>query len=234
MKNIFCPVHFTKNILAVENVDLEQLIETAKTPAYVYSKAAMVSQFRSLKNALSDINPLICFAVKANSNLSILRLFVAEGSGFDVVSAGELHRAVKAGGDVGKIVFSGIGKTATELEMALLASETGILSFNIESRSEIELLNKIAIKHNKKARASLRFNPNIDALTHPYISTGLKRNKFGLTKSEILEIAGKSDTLKGITIDGISIHIGSQILSLKPLDTAFSKLKIFQMNSLEF
>lgn len=208
--------------LCADGVPIRSIVEKTGTPAYIYSSQALLKPLRELGEGLKGIDHLICFAVKANSNLAVLNLLSDAGAGTDLVSGGELFRALKAGVNPGRIVFSGVGKSAEEMETALHGD---IFSFNVESVAELELLNSVAEKLGRRAHVSLRFNPDVDAKTHPYISTGLKKNKFGLEKGEVLEIVRRASALRGIHIHGLSIHIGSQLLSLAPLEDAFIRLK---------
>ncbi|MBC7384916.1 MAG: diaminopimelate decarboxylase [Cryobacterium sp.] len=213
---------YRRGTFSAEKVSLSKLAEEFGTPLYVYSKAAFSEPFNQLTQALGDVPHLLCFAVKANSNLSVLAHLAKIGAGMDLVSSGELKRALRAGSASSKIVFSGVGKTRSEIEEALAAS---IFSFNVESISELSLLSECAMAVGKTARVALRFNPDVDAQTHPYISTGLKENKFGLDRSEILKIGSQKAKYPGVEISGLSIHIGSQILSLSPFEDAFIKTK---------
>ncbi len=216
---------YENGILSSENVSLATIAQKIGTPVYIYSAEGFLTPFREFSEGLSEFNHLICFALKSNSNLSILRLLAQEGAGMDLVSGGELYRAEKALVSAEKIVFSGVGKTAEEMQQGLNYHGTGIYSFNVESIPELKLLNEVALNMNRKAPVALRFNPDVDAKTHPYISTGLKKNKFGISKSEVLEVIRSLDQLKGIHLKGLSIHIGSQLLSLAPLDDAFGRLE---------
>jgi diaminopimelate decarboxylase len=199
--------------LHVENVTLNQIASQYGTPCYVYSKAALTQAFADFKAGLVGENHLICFAVKANPNLAILNLFAKLGAGFDIVSGGELARVLAAGGDPQKIVFSGVGKTADEMRAAL---EAGIFCFNVESSSELTRLNDVAKSMGKLAPVSLRVNPNVDAKTHPYISTGLKNNKFGVAFEEAISVYETAAAMTNITVHGVDCHIGSQITELAP------------------
>jgi diaminopimelate decarboxylase len=192
------------------------------TPFYLYSYATLRQHFRAFDGAFSDVAHLTCFAMKSNSNLAILRLFALEGGGVDIVSGGELYRALKAGVDPKKIVYSGVGKTVEDMEYAL---QSQILMFNVESSEEILLLNKIASRMGKKAAVSIRVNPDIDPQTHPYISTGLRENKFGIDIRQALEEYRRVSGLKNLTVSGVSCHIGSQLTRLSPFVDALKKLK---------
>jgi diaminopimelate decarboxylase len=204
---------FKDGHLQVEGVPLGTVAEEFGTPAFVYSRASIVQAYESFENAFSGHEHLICYAVKANSNLGILNLLSSMGSVFDIVSGGELHRVIEAGGDPGKVVFSGVGKQPWEIRLAL---ETGIACFNLESGSELDLLNKIATDLDRIAPVSVRVNPDVDAKTHPYTSTGLKDNKFGVCAGDAILIYRKAQELANIDIKGIDFHIGSQITGLSP------------------
>jgi len=199
--------------LFAENVALSQIASKFNTPCYVYSKAALTQAFTNFKAGLIDTNHLICFAVKANPNIAILNLFAKLGAGFDIVSGGELARVLAAGGDPQKIVFSGVGKTADEMRAALNAN---IFCFNVESASELVHLNKVAGEIGRIAPVSLRVNPNVDAKTHPYISTGLKNNKFGVAFEDAIDVYTQAANLPNIVVHGVDCHIGSQITELAP------------------
>lgn len=207
--------------LGAEGASLAGIAEKYGTPAYVYSRAAIESQWRAFDNALKDQNHLICYAVKANSSIAILNVLAKLGSGFDIVSGGELERVIRAGGETDKVVFSGVGKTATEMELALKA---GIKCFNVESVAELELLNTIAGNLNISAPVSLRVNPDINVNTHPYIATGLKENKFGIPFDEALTVYQKAAGMSHINVTGIDCHIGSQITMLEPFIDAQKRL----------
>jgi diaminopimelate decarboxylase len=211
--------------LMMEGVSLKSIADRFGTPCFVYSKAALTAAFERLDDALKaarkDRPYLICYAVKANSNLAVLELFAGLGAGFDIVSAGELGRVVMAGGDPQKVVFSGLGKTAAEMEMALHAN---IKCFNVESESELERLNEVAARLGKKARISLRVNPDVDANTHPYISTGLKNNKFGVAFDRAIEVYRRAVALSHIEVVGVDCHIGSQLIDDAPLQEAMARI----------
>jgi diaminopimelate decarboxylase len=200
-------------VLHVDNVALNQIAAAFNTPCYVYSKAALTQAFTSFKAGLADTNHLVCFAVKANPNIAILNVFAKLGAGFDIVSGGELARVLAAGGDPQKIVFSGVGKSADEMRAAL---SVGIFCFNVESASELARLNKVAKSMGKIAPVSLRVNPNVDAKTHPYISTGLKNNKFGVAFDDALSVYEAAAAMPNIAVHGVDCHIGSQITELAP------------------
>ena len=209
------------NHLHVEKRALADIAREFSTPCYVYSKDALTQAFTNFSAGFSDCSHLICFAVKANPNLAILNLFARLGAGFDIVSGGELARVLTAGGDPKKVVFSGVGKTEAEMQAALNA---GIFCFNVESASELKRLNQVALSMGKVAPVSLRVNPNVDAKTHPYISTGLKNNKFGVAYEEALGIYEQAAGMPGIAIHGVDCHIGSQITELSPFLDAFDRV----------
>ncbi len=213
------------NHLEIDGTRLEQVANKFGTPCYVYSDRGFLDPLTALKKGLKGIDHLICFAVKSNSNLSVLSLLTEAGAGMDIVSGGELFRALTAGAPAQEIIFSGVGKTPGEMATALEADDQGIYAFNVESVAELATLSTVAENLGKRARVALRFNPDVDAKTHPYIATGLKRNKFGLDRKEILTIAAAHETFPGVSIEGISIHIGSQILSLRPLRESFTKVR---------
>ena len=214
-------IHTNQGSLFAEAVSLETIAKQFGTPTYVYSKNTLIQTFESFKKGLLKTDHLICFAVKANSNIAILNLFASLGAGFDIVSGGELERVIYAGGDPQKIVFSGVGKTASEIEAALKAN---ILCFNVESRSELLRIEEVAKKINIKAPISIRVNPDVDAKTHPYISTGLKDNKFGVDFNQALTLYLEAKSMSHIEIKGIDCHIGSQITELKPFVDALDRV----------
>ena len=207
--------------LHAESVPLADVAERFGTPCYVYSRAVLEAAFDEFRQELGDVDSLICYAVKANSNLAVLNVFARLGAGFDIVSLGELKRVLAAGADPKKIVFSGVGKSAAEMAFAL---ETGIHCFNVESAPELDRLDAVAGKLGKKAPISLRVNPNVDAKTHPYISTGLKENKFGVAYEDALNIYKKAAGLPNLEVTGIDCHIGSQLLDPAPFAEALEKL----------
>ena len=210
-----------KGELFAENVALSQIALRFGTPCFVYSRSALEQAFRSYDQAFGQRPHLICYAMKANSNLAILNLFARMGSGFDIVSGGELARVIAAGGEPGKTVFSGVGKARDDMRLALAA---GVMCFNVESESELERLNDIAREMGTKAPVSIRVNPDVDARTHPYISTGLKENKFGVAFGEALRIYRKAHALSSLHVIGIDCHIGSQLTELAPFIDAFRKV----------
>ena len=207
--------------LYAESVPLSGVAERFGTPCYLYSRAALEAAFDEFRQELDGIDSMICYAVKANSNIAVLNVFARLGAGFDIVSLGELKRVLAAGADPKKIVFSGVGKSAAEMAFAL---ETGIYCFNVESAPELDRLNAVAGKLGKKAPISLRVNPNVDAKTHPYISTGLKENKFGVAYEDALTTYKKAAELPNLEVTGIDCHIGSQLLDPAPFAEALEKL----------
>ena len=207
--------------LFAEECNLSELAAQHGTPLYVYSRATLERHWHAFDQAAGDVPHLICYAVKANGNLAILNLLARLGSGFDIVSGGELARVVAAGGDPAKVVFSGVGKTEAEMRYAL---EQQILCFNLESEAELERLNTVAGDMGKVARISVRVNPDIDAGTHPYISTGLKQNKFGVPIERAIALYHRAATLPNIDIVGIDCHIGSQLTELEPFLEAMDRL----------
>lgn len=207
--------------LFVEGRSLNGLASEFGTPLYVYSKAAMLDALAAYQRALSGRDHLVCYAVKANSNLAVLQVFAQAGCGFDIVSSGELHRVLAAGGKPEKVVFSGIGKTRAEMRHAL---EVGVLCFNVESESELEVLSGVATELGRVARVSLRVNPDVDAGTHPYISTGLKGNKFGIAHERAVATYRRAAGLSGLEVVGIDCHIGSQITDTTPYLDALDRV----------
>ena len=207
--------------LYAEQVPLSAIAERFGTPCFVYSRAALVRAFASFERAFGARAHLICYAAKANSSLAILNLFARLGSGFDIVSGGELERVIAAGGDPAKVVFSGVGKRGDEIELALAR---GILCFNVESQSELHRISRIATEAKTTARISLRVNPDVDPKTHPYISTGLKQSKFGVPFEDALRLYRDARRLPGIQITGVDYHIGSQITEISPFLDALEKL----------
>ena len=212
---------YRNNELFVESVSLKQIADEVGTPCYVYSRSALTKAYQEFDSAFANRDHLICYAVKANSNIAILNLFAQLGSGFDIVSGGELLRVIKAGGDPKKTVFSGVGKNTHEMRMAL---DANILCFNAESEAELVALNQIAKDMGKIAPVSLRVNPDVDAKTHPYISTGLKENKFGVPASEAERIYQSAHLYPHIRFTGLDCHIGSQLTELEPFIQASNKM----------
>ncbi|HRD93267.1 MAG TPA: diaminopimelate decarboxylase [Accumulibacter sp.] len=208
-------------VLHAESVALTEVAAEFGTPCWVYSRQALESALDEFQQELSGLDALVCYAVKANSNLAVLDVLARRGAGFDIVSAGELKRVLAIGADPQRIVFSGVGKSAAEMELALT---TGILCFNVESAAELERLNGVAAKLGKKAPISLRVNPDVDAGTHPYISTGLKENKFGVAYDEARALYRRAAGLANVEISGIDCHIGSQLLDPAPFAEALDKL----------
>jgi diaminopimelate decarboxylase len=208
--------------LTAEDIPLTRLAGEVGTPAYIYSKKTLAHHFRVFDDAFGRLDHLICFAMKANSNLSILSLFISMGAGVDIVSGGELFRALKAGADPKKIVYSGVGKTQQEIRQALSAD---ILMFNVESFQELTVINEIAGEMKKTARISLRVNPDVDPMTHPKISTGLKINKFGIDIKKVVSDYEEAHRLGNVQVVGVDCHIGSQVTELGPFVDALGKLK---------
>ncbi len=207
--------------LFAEDVNLESLANKYGTPCFVYSRATLERHWHAFNDAFGDQPHLICYSVKANSNIGILNLLARLGSGFDIVSVGELERVLKAGGDPSKVVFSGVGKRADEMQRAL---EVGIRCFNIESIGELERLNDVAGDMGKVANISIRVNPDVDAQTHPYISTGLKDNKFGIDIDIVENVYQQAAAMPNIHVTGIDCHIGSQLTDLSPVMDALTRL----------
>lgn len=206
-----------------EGVPIEKIIKKTGTPVYIYSSKTLKRHYNAYDAAFKGVAHLICYSVKANSNISVLKTFADEGSGFDIVSAGELFRAVKAGADPRKVVFSGVGKRADEIEYAI---KKNILMFNMESAQEMHAIDSIAKRLRKKVGVAIRVNPNVDPKTHPYISTGLKKNKFGIeTDQAIKEYVYAKNSLKNVVPMGIDCHIGSQITKIEPFIDALAKTK---------
>ncbi len=213
--------HYENDCLYAEGVNLTELAQQVGTPSYVYSKAAIHSAWKAYQDAIGSRRVLVCYGMKANSNLAILNTFRALGSGFDIVSGGELARVLKVGADPKKIVFSGVGKQTWEIELAIKA---GVKCFNVESTSELKRISQVASGMHATASISLRVNPDVDAQTHPYISTGLKENKFGIAIEEALKTYQLAATLPGLNIVGVDCHIGSQITEVAPYLDALDKL----------
>lgn len=207
--------------LWAEGVDLASVAQAHGTPAYVYSRATLERHWKAFDSAFGDRRHLVCYAVKANSNLAVLNLLARLGSGFDIVSGGELERVLRAGGDPGKVVFSGVGKQPAELRRAL---EVGIRCFNVESAPELEALQQVAAELGVQAPVSLRVNPDVDAGTHPYISTGLKENKFGIAVEDARAVYRRARELPNIRITGLDCHIGSQLTETRPFVDALARV----------
>ncbi len=214
--------HYQQQQLFVEQVALADIAQQFGTPCYVYSRAALSDAYQQFSQAFQEHHrTLICFAVKSNSNLAILNLFAKMGAGFDIVSGGELQRVLAAGGAASKVVFSGVGKTEAEMQLALQA---GILCFNVESAAELTRLNRVARSLGKIAPISFRVNPNVDAKTHPYISTGLKSSKFGVAYHDALDLYQQAAALPHLHIVGMDCHIGSQLTEISPFSAATEKI----------
>ena len=205
----------------IENVLIEDITKKFSTPSYIYSKENILNNYLNFKNQFDDIDHLICFSVKSNPNIAILNLLANNGSGFDIVSGGELQRIIAAKGDPQKVVFSGVGKSKDDIELAI---KHDILTFNVESESELYRIQNAAKRLNKKANISIRINPNVDPKTHPYISTGLKKNKFGVDEKNAILMYKIAKKLDSINIKGIDCHIGSQITELRPFEDSIKKL----------
>jgi len=215
--------HYKNNKLYAEGVPLTEIAEAVGTPCYIYSQATLTHHFKVFDNAFSDVPHLTCYSVKANSNIALLKLFASLGGGVDVVSGGELFRALKADVSPKKIVFSGVGKTEDEIKMAL---EADILMFNVESEAELETIHEIASRLGKIAPIALRVNPDIDPKTHPYISTGLRKSKFGIDIKIAEQVYLKANHMPHIRVIGIDCHIGSQLTLLSPFLDALERIKL--------
>lgn len=212
--------HYQDNNLLAEQVPLAAVAERYGTPCYVYSRAALEAHWRAFDEALAGLEHRICYSVKANSNLGVLDVLARLGSGFDIVSVGELERVLAAGGDAGRIVFSGVGKSEAEMRRAL---EAGVYCFNVESRQELERLDGVAAALGKRAPISIRVNPDVDAKTHPYIATGLKENKFGVPIADAPALFARAEALGNVEVKGVDFHIGSQLTSLAPIVDALER-----------
>jgi len=214
---------YKNNVLHAEGVDLRAIAKAVGTPCYVYSRKTLERHWHAFNDLFTGLDHLVCYAVKANSSLAVLNVLARLGSGFDIVSAGELERVLKAGGDPGKVVFSGVGKTAAEMRRAL---DVGIYCFNVESLAELERLNQVAGDMGKPAPVSIRVNPDVDAKTHPYISTGLKQNKFGIDIANALPIYEHASQLPNINVLGVDCHIGSQLSDMNPFVDSVQRLLV--------
>ena len=214
-------LHYRGDALHFEDASLDTLATTYGTPLFVYSKAAMLSALAAYQRGFAGRNAQICYAMKANSSLGVLQVFARAGCGFDIVSGGELERVLAAGGDAAKVIFSGVGKTRREMQQALAA---GIGCFNVESEAELDVLSEVAVAMNQCAPVSIRVNPNVDPQTHPYISTGLKGNKFGVAHEDAPRIYRHAASLKGLKVVGIDCHIGSQITDATPYLDAMDRV----------
>jgi diaminopimelate decarboxylase len=214
-------MEYRDQTLYLEDVPLADIAKRHSTPCYVYSSAAILGKFCAYEDAFGAVPHQIFYAVKANGNLALLKLLADAGAGFDIVSGGELFRVLKAGGDPQKVIFSGVGKTATELDYAL---DKNIRGFNCESEPELALIDSLAARRGVKARIALRVNPDVDASTHPYISTGLRKHKFGIDISEAEAVYGRARAFENLVLEGVSCHIGSQILDIQPMLAVFDKM----------
>jgi diaminopimelate decarboxylase len=210
--------------LCAENVPLDSIAARFGTPCYIYSRAALESAYREFELACRERDVLICYAVKANSNLAVLNLLARLGSGFDIVSGGELARVLAAGGNAAKTVFSGVGKSEAEIRAAL---DAGVLCFNVESEGELDRLAALAARSGKVAPVSLRINPDVDPKTHPYIATGLQESKFGIAYSEALPLYRRAAQIPALRVVGIDVHIGSQIIDVEPFVAALGRVLEF-------
>jgi diaminopimelate decarboxylase len=217
------PFRYVEGRLHGESVPLADIARYVGTPCYVYSRAAIEARWLAFDRAFGSHPHRVCYAVKANSNLAVLNLLARLGSGFDVVSGGELERVLQAGGDAALVVFSGVGKRPTELRRAL---EAGIACFNVESVAELELLDEVAAALGKQARVSLRVNPDVDAGTHPYIATGLRQTKFGIPIEEALQVYARAERLPNLSVTGIACHIGSQLTDVAPFVAALERILV--------
>ncbi|MFH1856683.1 MAG: diaminopimelate decarboxylase [Candidatus Omnitrophota bacterium] len=215
---------YKKNSFCCEGVDIAEAAQHIGTPFYLYSHSMFLEHYKRIKNAFSEFRPLICFSMKSNSNLSILKILTKEGAGLDIVSGGELYKALKVGADPKKIVYASVGKTESEIKQAVAA---GILFFNIESLPELELINKVAGNLKKKVMVAIRLNPDITPGTHSYITTSKKENKFGLDFETARLIFKQKDRFKNLFIEGLHVHIGSQITKAEPFKRALSKVITF-------
>jgi len=212
---------YSDNDLYCEQVPLADIARKTGTPVYVYSSASILENYGAYDETLKDVPHTICYAVKANSNLAVLALLARAGAGFDIVSGGELYRVIQAGGDPRKVVFSGVGKTAEEVEYAL---GEGIHSFNCESEAELALIDALAARRGTTAEFAVRVNPDVDAATHPYISTGLRQHKFGIDMGQAEAVYARARQFKNLAAAGVSCHIGSQLLDTDPILTAVDKV----------
>ncbi|GAA3943478.1 diaminopimelate decarboxylase [Litoribacillus peritrichatus] len=218
---------YRQNQLFAENVSVQDIHQTYGSPCYIYSRAAFENHFLAYENALQDVPHLVCYAVKANSNIAVLNVLAKLGAGFDIVSIGELERVVAAGGDTSKVVFSGVAKTAAEIKRAL---ELNIHCFNAESDAELDRINQVAQEMGVVADISLRVNPDVDAKTHPYISTGLKDNKFGINVDQAQATYLRADSLSNLNVIGMDCHIGSQLTEIQPFIDALDRLLLLVDN----
>jgi diaminopimelate decarboxylase len=227
---------YVGNKLFCEGVSIESLAKEHGTPLYVYSQRTLTDHFQKLDRAMTGVDHLVCFAMKSNSNLAVLRTLADLGSGFDIVSAGELQRVIAAGGDPRKCVFAGVGKSEAEIEYAL---RKGVYSFNVESEPELRRINKVAARLKKRAPVAVRVNPNVDAGTHAKITTGTYENKFGIAFEKVEGVYARASKLKNIWLRGVQMHIGSQLTDVKPFELAVRKViplveKLKARHKLEF
>src|SRR5580692_7579707 len=209
--------HYVRGKLSCEGVPVETLVRKFGTPLFVYSQKTLTEHYQKLDRALAPLDHLICFAMKANSNQAVLRTVASLGGGFDIVSEGELRRAMAAGGDPGKCVFAGVGKTEGEIEFAL---RRGVYSFNVESEAELARINRVAARLKKIAPVAVRVNPNIDAHTHAKITTGTYENKFGIACEQVEAVYARAVKLKNLRLRGLQMHIGSQLTKVTPYELA--------------
>jgi diaminopimelate decarboxylase len=214
-------MEYRDQTLYLEEMPLADIARREGTPSYVYSSASILERFQAYERAFGEVPHKVCYAVKANSNLSILKLLAEAGAGFDIVSGGELFRSLKAGADPKTIIFSGVGKTSQEIDYAL---EHQIKSFNCESEPELELIDSLAARRGVRARVALRVNPDVDAATHPYISTGLRQHKFGIDIADAEAVYERARALQNLSLEGVSCHIGSQITDIAPMLEVFDKM----------
>lgn len=215
------PLQYEDRTLLCDGVPLADVAAEAGTPCYVYSANTILENYRAYATAFGDTPHTVCYAVKANSNLSVLRLLAKEGAGFDIVSAGELYRVMKAGGDPRKVIFSGVGKTGAEIDAAL---DANIFAFNCESEPELALIDSLAHRRGVKARVAIRINPNVKAATHAYISTGSKENKFGIDIDDAERVYERARQLENLSVEGVSCHIGSQMFEAHPVLRAVDRV----------
>src|SRR4051812_22653012 len=212
--------HYRDNQLYCEDLPVAELAAKYGTPLYVYSQAAILGQLKALQEAFAEVDPLVCYSVKANSNLGLLKVMAEHGSGFDVVSGGELYRVGLAGGDPAKTVFAGVGKTDAEIAAGL---DAGVLMFNVESEAELEAIARVAKEMNRVAPIALRVNPDVDPKTHRYTSTGKKESKFGMDIERSLRVAEAAVSMSSVRMIGMHMHIGSQITTVEPYAGAVAK-----------
>ncbi|MFT5277679.1 MAG: diaminopimelate decarboxylase [Glaciecola sp.] len=214
---------YKENQLFAEDAAVADIVKAHGTPLYIYSRATLERHWHAFNNAVADHDHLICYAVKANSNLAVLSVLAKLGSGFDIVSKGELSRVIEAGGDPTKVVFSGVGKTSNEIRFAL---QHNIMCFNVESDAELDRIDYVASELGVKAPISIRINPDVDAKTHPYISTGLKANKFGIARDDALRVYKRAEAMSNLDVRGMDCHIGSQLTDLSPFVDALERLLV--------